>query len=444
MKNMKIISTLLILLIGIGNLLAQDTSSNTWTLEQCINHALSQNIQVQQTLLTNISNQVDVEQAKAQKLPSLNASVSYTASWSGSDNTNSWESDYRDNQSNNFSLNSSVTLFNSGKLTKLIEQAKIDMEAGIYDSEAVKETVSLNILNAFMQVIFNKENVENAKIQMEATQEQAEYAEARYAAGAISKTDYLQVKSQLATEKSSLISAQSELAISKVNLMQMMLLPVSNDFDISYPQLTENINQDLLPDATEVYSISADIRPTLRSAAFQKQSAELNEKIAKAGYMPVLSANAGLSTGYSNTLDATYTNQLNDRFTPNVGLTLSIPIFQNKQVKSSVAKAKISYQNAELTEKDEQNTLRMNIEQVCLDVMTSQYEFEAYKEVFEANEESYALAEEKYKNGLMNSVDFIFEKNNLIQAQSSFLQSKYKLLFNYKILDFYKGQPITL
>ncbi|MCU4163456.1 TolC family protein [Carboxylicivirga caseinilyticus] len=441
---MKIISTLLILLIGIGNLLAQDTSSNTWTLEQCINHALSQNIQVQQTLLTNLSNQVDVEQAKAQKLPSLNASVSYTASWSGSDNTNSWESDYRDNQSNNFSLNSSVTLFNSGKLTKLIEQAKIDMEAGIYDSEAVKETVSLNILNAFMQVIFNKENVENAKIQMEATQEQAEYAEARYAAGAISKTDYLQVKSQLATEKSSLISAQSELAISKVNLMQMMLLPVSNDFDISYPELAENINQDLLPDATEVYSISADIRPTLRSAAFQKQSAELNEKIAKAGYMPVLSANTGLSTGYSNTLDATYTNQLNDRFTPNVGLTLSIPIFQNKQVKTSVAKAKISYQNAELTEKDEQNTLRMNIEQVCLDVMTSQYEFEAYKEVFEANEESYALAEEKYKNGLMNSVDFIFEKNNLIQAQSSFLQSKYKLLFNYKILDFYKGQPITL
>nr|WP_321412428.1 TolC family protein [uncultured Carboxylicivirga sp.] len=441
---MKIISTLLILLIGIGNLLAQDTSSNTWTLEQCINHALSQNIQVQQTLLSNLSNQVDVEQAKAQKLPSLNASVSYTASWSGSDNTNSWESDYRDNQSNNFSLNSSVTLFNSGKLTKLIEQAKIDMEAGIYDSEAVKETVSLNILNAFMQVIFNKENVENAKIQMEATQEQAEYAEARYAAGAISKTDYLQVKSQLATEKSSLISAQSELAISKVNLMQMMLLPVSNDFDISYPELAENINQDLLPDATEVYAISADIRPTLRSAAYQKQSAELNEKIARAGYMPVLSANAGLSTGYSNTLDATYTNQLNDRFTPNVGLTLSIPIFQNKQVKSSVAKAKISYLNAELTEKDEQNTLRMNIEQVCLDVMTSQYEFEAYKEVFEANEESYALAEEKYKNGLMNSVDFIFEKNNLIQAQSSFLQSKYKLLFNYKILDFYKGQSITL
>nr|WP_321452868.1 TolC family protein [uncultured Carboxylicivirga sp.] len=442
---MKIANTLLILFLSLSSIMAQQTeTTDTWTLEKCINHALSQNIQVQQTLLNNLSNQVDVEQAKANKLPSLNAAVSYSASWSDNDNANSWESDYRDVQSNNYSLNSNVTLFNSGKLKNLVEQAKTDLEAGVYDSEAVKETISLNVLNAFMQVIFNQENVENARFQMEATQEQAQYAEERYNAGVVSKSDYLQVKSQLATEKSNLITAKSDLAIAKVNLMQMMLLPVSNDFEISYPELDEDINQNIIPDATEVYAISAEIRPSLKSAEYQMKSAEINERIAKAGYMPTLSANAGLSTGYSNALDETFTNQLNDRFTPNIGLTLSIPIFQNKQVKSSVAKARINYQTAELTQKDEQNTLRMNIEQVCVDVITSQYSYEANQEVFESNEESYALAEEKYKNGLMNSVDFIFEKNNLIQAQSTLLQAKYKLLFNYKILDFYKGQDITL
>lgn len=443
---MKIITSItLLLFICIGSIWSQQTdSTKVWTLDQCIDYALSQNIQVQQAMLTNLSSEVDIEQAKAQKLPSLNASASYNASWSDAQNTTSWEGDYRDVQSNDFNLSSSVTLFNAGKLNNLVKQAKLDYEAGIYDSEAIKETISLNILNAFMQVIFNKENVENARIQVEATQEQTDYADARKASGIISKSDYLQVKSQLATEKLNLITAQSDLAISKVNLMQMMLLPATSDFDIEYPQLNEDLNQEVTPNASDVYAVSAEIRPSLKSTDYQIQSAAMNEKIAKAGYMPTLSANAGLGTGYSNALESTYTEQLQDRFTPSVGLTLSIPIFQNKQVKSSVAKAKINYQNAELVQKDEQNTLRLNIEQVCVDVTTAQYEYEANKEVLEANEESYALAEEKYENGIMNSVDFIFEKNNLIQAQSSFLQSKYKLLFNYKILDFYMGKPITL
>lgn len=442
---MKLINTLIILFVGLGSILAQKTNtSNIWTLNKCISHALSQNIQIKQTTLNNLSKKVDLEQAKANKLPSLHAAISYSASWSDSNNSNSLESEHRDIQSNNYSLNSGVTLFNNGRLKNLVKQAKIDLEAGIYDSEAVKETITLNILNAFMQVIFNKENVENARLQMEATQNQVQYAEERYKAGVVSKYDYLQVKSQLATEKSNLITAKSDLSIAKVNLMQIMLLPVSNDFEISYPELNEDINQNLEPIATDIYAISTEIRPSLKSLKYQKKSAEINEKIAKTGYMPTLSANIGLSTSYNNTFDDTYTNQLNDHFTPNVGLTLSIPVFQNKTVKSSVAKAKINYQNAELTEKDEQNTLRINIEQVCVNVITSQYSYEANREVFESIKESYALAEEKYKNGLINSVDFIFEKNNLTKTQNTLLQAKYKLLFNYKILDFYKGQPITL
>ncbi|MCU4155837.1 TolC family protein [Carboxylicivirga sp. A043] len=443
MKRLQLI--LLAVIVNINLLFGQDsTQVHSWTLEQCIDYALSQNIQVRQTMLTNLSNKYNIEQAKGQQLPSLNASVSYNVSWQNTEDATTGESEFSNSQNNNYGVNSNVTLYNYGRLNNLIKQAKLDMEAGVYNSEAVKETVTLNILDAYLQVIFYTENVDNSQQQLNATEEQANFAQERLTSGLISRSDYLQVKSQMATEKLNLINAQSQLAIAKVNLMQMMLLPVTPDFEITYPKLNEEVNQQLSPNPAEVYAISAQIRPALKNAELQKESAALNEKISKASYFPTLSANAGLSTGYYNTLDQTYANQLNDRFTPNVGLTLSIPIFQNKQVKTNVAKARINYQSAELQEQDTQNNLRMNIEQICVDVRISQLEYEASLEQYQANEESYSLAEEKYKNGLMNSVDFIFEKNNMTQAESSFLQSKYKLLFNYKILDFYMGQAITL
>ncbi len=443
MKRLQLI--LLAVIVNMNLLSGQDsTQVQSWTLEQCIDYALEQNIQVRQTMLTNLSNKLNIEQAKGQQLPSLNASVNYNVSWSNTEDATTGESSYTNAQNNNYGLNSNVTLYNSRRLNNLVKQAELDMEAGIYDSEAIKETVTLNILDAYLQVIFYNENVDNAEKQLEATDEQTSYAQERLNSGLISRSDYLQVKSQLASEKLNLINAKSQLAIAKVNLMQMMLLPVNTDFEISYPALEADVNQNLSPDPSEVYALSAQIRPALKSAELQKESAALNEKISKASYYPTLSANAGLSTGYYNSLDQTYANQLNDRLTPTVGLTLSIPIFQNKQVKTNVAKARINYQSAELQEIDTQNNLRMNIEQICVDVRISQLEYDASNEQYESNAESYSLAEEKYKNGLMNSVDFIFEKNNMTQAESSFLQSKYKLLFNYKILDFYRGQPITL
>lgn len=437
--RIKTIIGLFILLLP-GLLVAQNnTLVKKWTLSDCIDYALEQNIQVRQSILSNLSNEVGKQQAEAQRLPSLNASARQNFTWSQMEDPATGKTNWNSSNSRNLSLNSSLTIYNGSRLNNLIKQAELDLEAGVYDSETIKESITISILNAFLQVVAYEENVKNAQSQLDATTEQLQLSEARLESGIIARSDYLQVKSQLASEKLTLANAENQYAISKVSLMQLMELPVNDDFAIERPDLSGSIDQNLTPVAADVYEVALGIKPQIKSAEYQKESAALNEKISKAGYFPIVSADAGLSSGFNSNI-----GQLGNRVTPTVGVAVSIPIFQKKQVKSSVAQAKINYQNAELNEINTKNQLRKEIEQTCADVVAAQSQYEASLESYTSTQESYAVAEERFNNGLINSVDFLFEKTNLIVAENELLKSQFSLIFNYKILDFYLGNPITL
>lgn len=424
--------------------IAQNDTSSIWTLSDCINQALAQNVQVRQSLLTNMANKVNAQQSRNNKLPSVSSSVRQVFSWQNTTDAGTGDKSLTDNSSTSYSINSSVVLYNGSRLKNLVEQSELDMQKGIYDSETIKETISLNVLNAYLKVLYTEEQVKNAERQMESTTEQLNLAEERLNLSIISRSDYLQVKSQLATEKLSLANAKSQYTLAKVSLMQLMELPVQENFTIEKPNINDSVNDMIAPLATNVFEESLKIRPQIKSAEYQKESALLGEKIAKSGFLPSLSADAGIGTGYSYYINTGYFDQLQNQISPSVGLSLSIPIFQKKQIKTNVSLAKIDYQNAELSEINTKNQLRKDIEQTCVDVNSSQIEYEASKEQMVSMEESYHLADEQFKNGLINSVDFLYEKTNLIVAESSFLQAKYQLIFNYKILDFFMGKPITL
>jgi outer membrane protein len=252
------------------------------------------------------------------------------------------------------------------------------------------------------------------------------------------------VKSQLASEKLTLANSESQYSIAKINLMQLMELPVQDNFNISHPDLSDQLNQNRLPDVKNVYETALAIKPQIKNAAVNKEIAGLDEKIAKASYFPVLSASAGLTTAYSSRATDAYFSQLNNDLSPSAGFSLSIPIFQKKQARTSVDVAKLGYTDAELSEIDTKNQLRKNIEQACLDVTSAQIEYEASLEKYNATKESSALSEEKFNQGIINSVDYLVSKTNLIVAESQFLQSKYNLIFSYKTLDFYMGIPLSL
>ena len=426
----------LIFLAG-GILFAQD--DNIWTLDECIEYAYARNITVRKSELANQRYSIYAEQAKAQRFPSVSASANYNFNW-----TKSSESGLTGSNGSNISLNSGVTVFNASRLTNQIKQAELDVESGIWSLETTKESISLSILNAYLQILYAEEQVKNSEKQIEATAEQLRLAGERLLLKGISQADYAQVKAQLANEKLTLANSQSQLAIAKVNLMQLMELPVADDFEISHPDLSEDLNQNRIPDVRAVYEAALKIKPQIQNAAVNKEIAALDEKIAIAGYYPSLSASAGIGSNYSSLGTDSYFTQINDGISPSVGFSLSIPIYQRNQVKTNVASAKIGYQDAELSEVNTMNELRKNIEQACLDVSSAQTEYEASLESYNSTLESSRLSDEKFSQGMINSIDYLVSKTNLIVAESKLLQSKYNLIFSYKVLDFYSGIPLTL
>ena len=443
MRKLILRFTLSIAIIGAcqGNSLIGQQDS-IWTLEKCINHALNRNIQVRKSELSNKQYQVYDEQAKAQRFPSANASISQNFNWSKS--TATGVTGLTGNNGSNVSVNSGVTIFNASKLTNLIKQADLSIESGRYSLETTKESISLNILDAYLQILYAEEQVQNAEKQIVSTKSQLDLAEERFMLKAISQSDFAQVKSQLASEKLTFANSQSQLLIAKVTLEQLMELPVTNNFKIAHPDIAESLNQNRIPDVKSVYETALGIKPQIKNAAINKEISSYDEKIARAGLFPTLSASAGISSGYTSLNNSSYFGQINNSVYPSVGFSLSIPIYQKKQVKTSIAVAKIGYENADLSEIDTKNALRKSIEQACVDVTSAQIKYEASKENYSATLEAANLSDEKFKQGVINSVDYLVSKTNLIVAESELLQSKYNLIVSYKIMDYYLGIPLSL
>jgi len=442
MKTRLMITAILLMLAG----LSVNAQSKVWTLEDCIKYALDKNIQIKKTGLTNDQNQLYANQAKFNRLPSVNASVSENLNWyKGFDATTGQYGSNNGSNSTNYGLNASVSLYNGEKLKTRIKQAELNLESGKYYSESVKESVGLNIVNAYLQLLYANENVKNAKKQIESTTEQLGLAKERMDIGLISLSDYLQIKSELSTEKSTMVTAQSTYAIDNVTLEQLMELPVDPNFAVSSPNLDSILIATVQPNSQDVYNLALGIKPEIKNAELTKESTALNVQIAKADYLPVISMNGGLSSGFSSlTTNSNYTTQLNDKINPSLGLSLSIPIFQKKQIKTNVGIASINVDNAELDVVNTKNQLRKEIEQACVDVVSAQEQYNASLEQKQSTQESYDVTNEKFNVGLLNSVDFLVQKTNLITSESKLLQSKYNLIFTLKVLDYYKGIPLTL
>ncbi|NWJ50142.1 MAG: TolC family protein [Bacteroidetes bacterium] len=418
--------------------------NSKWTIQKCIDYAQQKNIQVQKTLLSTESNKINFNATKASRFPIVDASARQSFGWADKQSTGSNSYTFSGSNSSTYSISSSVTLYAGLKLQQSIKQSDINYKAGVYDSETMKETISLNIMDAFLQILYAEEQVKNYKNQVDLTEKELNLASERLKLSAISNSDYLQVKSQLATEKQNLANAQGLLSTNRVNLMQLMELPITNDFEIEHPDLTNLINKSRksLPDS--VYQIALALKPQIKSATLRSESSALDVAIAKADYMPRVSLDAGFSSDYMSALKgSSYSFQLSHNFSPTIGLGISIPIYHNDQIKSKIELAKISTQSAQLDELNTKNQLRKSIENACTNVITAQNEYDASKEQYQANQESFAVASEKYTQELMNSVDFLVQKTNLITSESNYLQAKYNLIFSYKTLDFYLGIPFN-
>ncbi len=415
-----------------------------WTLPLCIDQAMQKNISIQEKALSNETNKVYTEQARADLFPSVNASISQNFQWSKHADANDNFGPYTNSNGTSFGINSKVTLYNGFKTQNTIKQSELSYKAGGYDVEALKESISLEVLSAYLQVLYSEELVRNSQKQVESTSEQLTLSEERLKLGSVAKSDYLQVKSELANENLTLANATNQLQLNQLTLMQLMEIPITSKFSIEQPKFDISKDLDTGLDADSIYETALSIKPQIKSAEMNQQISELDISIAKAGYQPSLTMSAGLNTSYQSGLGMAYNNQLQNQIVPTLSLTLSIPIYENRQIRSSIALAKIGTANATLNETNIKNQLRKSIEQADVDYNSAITQYQASIEKFNSAQESYDVAQEKYKQGILNSVDFLIQKTNLITAESALLQSKYNLLFSKKILDFYTGVPLTL
>ncbi len=441
-KRLSALIALFLLSVAAG--VSTNAQVKVWTVDDCIRYALDKNIQVQKAEVSNSIIEENLKLAKSAWYPSVSGSARQNYGWSNVQNSATGSTVFTRNDMFSVTASSGITVYNGSRIRNSVKQSETDYEADKYNTEVIRETVSLNVLNAYLQVLYAGEQVKNSNDQITSLAEQLVLADERMKLGVISNSDYLQVKSQLATEKQSLAVAQSQLSSDRISLMQLMEYPISSEFQIERPNLDSLVNQKRNPDAEGIYQTALQVKPEVKNAELARKSSQIGIDLAKSRYYPNISMDAGVSTSYSGQQKEVYSgSQLSNNISPTVGLSASIPIYSNREAKTGVAVAKLNTNNAELNEYNTRDILRKEIEQACQDVESSQIEYEASLEAYKAVKESYDVASEKYFQGLMNSVDFLIQKTSFISSESSLLQSKYRLIFSYKVLDFYSGQPLT-
>lgn len=434
--------------------------NGNWTLQKAVNHALENNISVQQTTLDGKIAEENVVSARANFLPNLNASASHRfnfGSFIGQDGNRI----SLDTRGNSFGLNTGVTIFNGFQNINQYKQAKLGLEANKLQLDILKNNISLNIVNVYLSILLNKEALTLAKEQLKISQKSLGQVQELVDAGARAKADLLVAKSQLASDNERLVNAQNSVDLALLSLSQ--LLQVSDeDFDI------QKMNIDLTnvvlayKNSNEILSYAIKNRPEIKSAELNIENAKLSYEISKGAYYPTLSFGAGASTSYQHAqgeddvrivpdpTSATgfvlvpngFNKQFNDNLGYNLGFSLNVPIFNGFRTDANVSRSKISKERIELALEQEKQTLTANVKQAYADARASLIQYEASQASLKSQEEAYKNEQDKYDLGVSTSFQLEQVRNRLINSQSSFLNAKYNYVFKTKVLDFYLDKPI--
>lgn len=409
-----------------------------WTLKACLDYALANNIQVKKSKVAYQSGLEDTEQAKAQLFPSLTASVTQ-----GFVNYPSSDVQKNNSYSGNYAVNANWKLFDGGQRQQAIKQQKLQDEINELAIEESEENIQISLVQTYMQVLYAMEAVRINQQTVEVSTAQCDRAVELLRAGSISKVDLAQLESQLSTDKYQLVTAQTSLDNYKLQLKQLLELDITQDIELEVPELTEEEVMSPLPDKQTVYNTSLAVMPSVKSSEKEIQVAELGVKKAKGAFLPSLSMNAGIGTGHLSGTDYAFGSQIWNSFNESVGLTLSIPIFSNRQYKTAYNKAKHALTTSQLELLNTQKQLLKTVEGIYLDATSSQTQYLSASERLRYVQESYNLVDQQFGLGMKNTVELLTEKNSFLTAQQEQLQAKYMALMSQQLLNIYQHKPIA-
>lgn len=440
---------------------AANAQEKIWTLEECVAHAIENNISIQQSELTNEALKEDIRSAEGNFYPSFN--ISGNQSWNfGSFIGQDGLRVARDSRITNFNANAGVTLYNGGRNRMALIQAKQNLEAAGFDLEESKNNIMLFVVNGYLNVLLNKESVIIAKEQIEVSKTQVEFTKELVEAGSSPIADLLDAQATLASNEEQLTIRQNQVDLALLSLAQLLQLS-PRGFDVEPVALTVNSSSLVYNDTDQIYNTALGILPEIKSAEIAVENSELAVKIAKAGNIPTLSFGGGFGSSYQHfqgkddvriiidpdtgtptTIPNGFWQQMEDNFGSNFGFRLNIPVFNNFSNKTNIARQKINQERAELDLIDHQIKLRESIEQAYADAKASLNQFVSAEKSLVAQEESFKNAQVSYSSGVMTSFDFDQIRNRLVNAQVNLVNAKYNFVFRTKLLEFYLGIPIVL
>ena len=425
-----------------------------WGLEECVNYALENNISVKQSELDNELAVENIRTAKGNFLPGVNASASQNFNFGSYIDQNGGRV-ARDSRGNSFGVNTGVTIFNGFQNTNTYKQSKLGLESSKLQLAILKDNISLNVVNSYLNVLFNKESLRIADDKIKVTEQQLTQIQKLVDAGVRAVADLSEIKAQLATDQQSFVTAQNSIDLALLSLAQLLQI-THIGFDIQDIELDITSVSLLYNNTEDIFNKASEDRPEIKNAQLGIDDAGYSVEIAKGAYMPTLSASASAGTSYQHaqgqkdvrqvfgggTIPNGFGIQLEDNLGYSVGLSLNIPIFNRNQSKARVNRAKINVEKSNTRLIQAKQDLRVKIENAYADAKASLKQFEAAQLSVAAQEEAFKNAQDRYDLGVMTSFEFEQVRSRFVNAQSALINAKYNFVFKSKVLDFYAGKSL--
>ena len=427
-------------------------ATKQWSLEECIRYAIENNIDLKQKELERQNQEVTLHTSKYSWLPNLNASINENFGFGRSESKDGLIVD-RNSANTSASIQLSMPIFDGFKIPNDIAARKLDLKASIETLNKAKEDLSINVASYYLQVLYNKEMLKIAELQVALSSEQVTKTEALYNAGKVPESQLYDMKAQLAKDEVTLTESRNNVKLALLDLTQALELERDGEnFDVLEPETGDAVEQymsSIIP-PDQVYDYAVGVKPQVKEQEYLLESQKKMLKVAQAGYYPKLNFSAGYSNGYYHNFgdgdynNAPFSDQLKNNGQKSIGFSLSIPIFNRFQVRNSVRSARIAIHNRELLMENSKKILYKEIQQAYYNATAAQEKYVSSDKSVDASKIAFSYAEDRYGAGKSTVFEYSEAKTKYAQSLAEQTQAKYNFIFRAKILDFYHGTPITL
>ncbi|AYA36337.1 TolC family protein [Hymenobacter oligotrophus] len=468
----------------------QAAPSGPWTLQQAVDYALQNNLQVRQSQLQAELSEATYRQSRLSQLPTANAAASQSWNYGTNVDPLTFQFQNQTTRANNFSATGQLNLFSGFQVRNSIKRNALDYEASLLDIEQARNDLSLTVASAYLQLLLGEELVRTNELRINSAKQQIERTQKLLRAGSVPESNLADARAQLATDELNLVTAQNQRDLARLQLVQALNLEAArgNDFAVAVPNLPDPDDEPVLDgDVAATFESAQSTQPQVKAADLRVRSAQRSQEVSRGAYYPRLTFGASIFSGYSSariarkltgdstivpagfiyqltpagpvqvpnqfagilqprfeTLSEGFGSQVKNNLGKQLSFNLNIPILNGWQARTNVQRSVIGVKQAELRAAQTRLQLRQTIQQAYADALAAQRRYAANKRQVEALATAYRNAEIRFNNGLMNGTDFNIAKNNLTAAESGMIQAKYEFIFRRKVLDFYQGKPLTL